>query len=57
MAESVIEELEEKVRIRVEDNRIGIADEDIEKIWNCFYRGDKSRTESKGFGFSLFMVR
>ena len=52
-----LDEQDEKVRIRVEDNGVGIAPEDINKIWNRFYRGDKSRSAGEGFGLGLFMVR
>lgn len=39
----------------VEDNGIGIAEEDLEKIWGRFYRADSSRTE-EGAGLGLSMV-
>lgn len=45
------------VCIQVKDNGIGILPEDMDKIWNRFYRADKSRTENGGFGLGLFMVR
>ena len=43
-----------KVYIRVKDTGIGIKDEDIEYIFERFYRGDKSRSKSnEGLGVGL----
>ncbi|MBO7254735.1 MAG: HAMP domain-containing histidine kinase, partial [Clostridia bacterium] len=43
-----------KVRLSVSDNGIGISDEEKEKIFDRFYRSDKSRSESgTGLGLSL----
>jgi signal transduction histidine kinase len=44
------------VRIIVEDSGIGIAAEEIPRIWERLYRGDKSRHE-KGLGLGLSLVR
>ena len=46
-----------KIILSVEDGGIGIAEEDIDKIWNRFYRADKSRTKSVNFGLGLSMVK
>ncbi len=40
---------------RIEDNGIGIARENLGKIWNRFYQEDSSR--SSGSGLGLFMVK
>lgn len=43
-----------KVYIRVKDTGIGIKDEDIQYIFERFYRGDKSRSKSnEGLGVGL----
>lgn len=42
--------------LTVHDDGIGIAKEDIEKIWDRFYRADKSRSD-KGTGLGLCFVR
>ncbi|MGN0444906.1 MAG: sensor histidine kinase [Acutalibacteraceae bacterium] len=42
--------------LTVRDDGIGIAKEDIEKIWDRFYRADKSRSD-KGTGLGLCFVR
>ena len=40
-----------------EDDGIGIPKDCIEKIWDCFYQVENSRSDNKGFGLGLFMVR
>lgn len=45
------------VHIQFEDNGIGIPKENLDKIWYRFYQVDPSRSENKGFGLGLFMVR
>ena len=43
--------------IIIKDNGIGIEKEHLDKIWNRFYRVDKSRSAGEGFGLGLSMVR
>lgn len=40
---------------RIEDDGIGIAKENLDKIWNRFYQADPSK--SSGSGLGLFMVK
>ena len=42
--------------VSVEDTGIGIAAEDLPRIWERLYRGDKSRSE-RGLGLGLSLVR
>jgi heavy metal sensor kinase len=44
------------VRVSVRDSGIGIAREDLERIWERLYRGDKSRSQ-RGLGLGLSLVR
>jgi signal transduction histidine kinase len=44
------------VLITVRDNGIGIAAEDLPRIWERLYRGDKSRSQ-RGQGLGLSLVR
>lgn len=51
------EDLGEKARIFVFNTGKTIADEDIDKIWDSFYRADKSRSRKEGrFGLGLSIV-
>ena len=46
-----------RVRGRVTDDGIGIAPENLERIWERFYRADTSRTGEGHSGLGLSMVR
>lgn len=43
--------------IFIKDNGIGIPEDELDKIWHRFYRGDKSRAQAEGFGLGLSMVQ
>ena len=49
---------EEKCELEVEDNGIGISEQDKELIWKRFYQVNDSRNKkiNKGFGLGLFLV-
>ena len=47
---------EEYAELIVEDNGIGIAEENISKIWNRFWQADASRGIDSGVGLGLAMV-
>jgi signal transduction histidine kinase len=42
--------------ISVKDNGVGIPAEEIPRIWERLYRGDKSRSQ-KGLGLGLSLVK
>jgi len=44
---------ENKIIISIEDTGRGIPQEDIDKIFDKFYRTDKSRKENEGYGMGL----
>lgn len=52
-----IEQRGKNALIRIADNGMGIPEESLDKIWNRFYRADKSRSDSFGFGLGLFIVK
>ena len=52
-----MEERDGEVRGRVKDHGVGIAAEDLTRIWERFYRADSSRTETSHSGLGLSMVR
>ncbi len=51
--------LPEQVEIRVTDHGVGVAEEELGKIFERFYRaeGDQTRRQRKGTGIGLFVVR
>lgn len=51
-----LEEEEDSVRLSVEDDGIGITEEQQTRIWNRFYQADPSRG-GKGAGLGLSMVK
>ena len=55
--EVVLEERDGEVCGRVKDHGVGIAAEDLPRIWERFYRADSSRTETSHSGLGLSMVR
>lgn len=51
------EELDEKYRIRVFNTGKNISEENMDEMWNSFYRGDKSHRREEGrFGLGLSIV-
>jgi signal transduction histidine kinase len=46
----------EKVRVEIEDTGMGIPAEEINRIWDRLFRGDRSRSQ-KGLGLGLSLVR
>ena len=45
-----------KMTVTVQDKGIGIPDEDIDKIWNLFYRGSNVDVR-RGLGLGLYIVK
>lgn len=48
-----LSEKNSEIFLSVTDDGIGIAPEELPKIWNRFYRADKSRSSAKGSGLGL----
>ncbi|MGH7790880.1 MAG: sensor histidine kinase, partial [Thermodesulfobacteriota bacterium] len=47
---------EQEVAITVKDTGVGISPEELDKIWERLYRGDKSRSQ-RGLGLGLSLVK
>lgn len=52
-----LRETKDRVVLEVEDDGIGIAPEEQEKIWQRFYQVNPSRESGSGLGLGLSMVR
>jgi len=48
-----LKEADHRIILSVSDDGIGIVPDELPKIWNRFYRVDKSRSSVKGVGFGL----
>jgi len=46
-----------RVKCKISDTGIGISTVELEKIFNRFYRVDKSRSETRGYGLGLAICR
>ncbi len=52
-----MDDMGDRVRLRFQDNGIGILPEPQNKIWNRFYQVDRSRSQGKGSTFVVELPR
>ena len=50
-------EQRDRVVLEVEDDGIGIKEEDLPRIWQRFYRADNARSDNTSVGLGLSLVR
>lgn len=50
-------EVEDSIRVEIQDNGQGIAKEDLERVWQKFTRGTGQDLKTKGTGLGLFLVK
>lgn len=55
--EITVERVRDQVTLIVKDNGVGIATEDLGKIFDRFWRADKSRQNGSGHGIGLALVK
>lgn len=55
--EVIITTIESNVQISVKDQGIGLNEDEIHRIWDRFYKGDKARTQKVGTGIGLSIVK
>ena len=48
-----LESADNSIRFSVKDEGIGIAEDDLKKIWDRFYQAGRSSNDSAGLGLSI----
>lgn len=51
------QEIENEIRVRIQDNGIGIPPEEVEEVWKKFVRGKDQDLKTKGTGLGLYLVK
>lgn len=51
------EELQNEVKVSIQDEGEGIAAEDLQKVWGKFVRGKNQDLKTKGTGLGLYLVK
>jgi len=47
----------DKKKLIIKDKGKGIAEKDLDHIWERFRQADKSKTDTKSFGLGLYLVK
>lgn len=47
----------DKIRIEIQDNGEGIAEEEIDHIWECYYRSKNHQRQVSGTGLGLYICK
>ena len=49
--------IDNKVKIEIIDNGVGISEDELESIWDCYYRSNNHKRQVSGSGLGLYICK